>query len=96
MKKLSANGGKGEIQKETIGINANDIVVTCTRYVGEFTVPSLVAKAETGMWYTMMSGNPFVVQGEGDTPQSAIKDSISRTEDKIDKMQKGLDTLKLL
>jgi hypothetical protein len=87
MKTLSANGGKGEIQKETIGI------VTCTRYVGQFTNPNLVAKAETGMWYTMMSGNPFVVQGEGDTPELAIKDSIARTEDKIDWMQKGLDSM---
>jgi len=90
MKTLQANGGKGEIQKETIG------QVTCTRYAGEFSIPSLVAKAETDMWYTMLSGNPFVIQGEGATPQSAIQDSIARTKEKMGWMQKGLDSMSKL
>jgi hypothetical protein len=88
--KLKVNGGRGEIRKETIG------QVTCSQYVGEFSNPDLIAKAETGMWYTMLSGNPFVIQGEGATPQAAIKDSIARTEDRIKIMQKGLDSMKEL
>jgi hypothetical protein len=90
MQTLKANGGKGEIQKEIIG------QVTCTRYVGEFRTAACQTLADTGLWYTMLSGNPFVVQGEGATPQAAIQDSIVCTKAEMGQMQKGLDCMSKL
>ena len=86
--KFKVNDGKGEIQKETIGR------VTCSRYAGEFHSPHMMSRANTGLWYTSVSVNPFVVQGEGNTPKAAIEDSIARTEDRIKKMQKGIDAMR--
>jgi len=81
---------KGKIIKEVMGR------VTCSRYEGIFENPKLTVKADVGLWYTMVSGNPFVIEGEGDTPALAIKDSIARTKERIKEMEKGLDSLSVL
>ena len=67
--------------------------VHCSRYEGKFSCSILNAKAETGLWYTSVSGNPFAIEGEGVTLQKAIQDSISRTKNRIEDMQKGLTCL---
>jgi hypothetical protein len=70
---LRTNNGRGTIQKRQFG------AICCTRYVGDFSVPALQSKADMGMWYTTVMGNPFAVQGEGATLEAAVRDAIDRT-----------------
>lgn len=88
MKKLPMNKGRGEMQ---VVVSPNG--VQCKRYVGKFSVPALQAKADTGMWYTVVPGNPFPKEGEGRTPQAACEDAISRTISEIDNMKRGNKSL---
>lgn len=69
--------------------------VQCNRYVGNFTVELLQSKAETGLWYTMISGNPHAVEGSGATPRAAVRDSLDRTRSRIAEMQNAVRTLEL-
>jgi len=52
--------------------------VTCKRYKGQFGSDDLQAKADTGLWYTLIEGNGRAIQGEGPTPELAIRDAIKR------------------
>lgn len=56
--------------------------VYCQQYVGEFTQPKLVSKAETGLWFAGVCGWP-TNGGSGHTPLAAIKDAIARNDDMI-------------
>jgi hypothetical protein len=78
---------KGKIIKECIGR------VTCSKYEGEFSTPELASKAATGRWYASVSGNPYVIEGEGSTPVWAIRNAIARTKDRIRDMETGLNIL---
>ena len=84
METLKMNHGEGEMQAETFG------GVQCKRYVGKFTVSALQDKAETGLWYTLIQGNPHAIEGEGETPKAAIQDSINRTNSRIAEMQQAV------
>ena len=85
MTELKTSGGV--IEKEVVG------GITCSRYKGEFESGMLKGRARTGAWYTMVSGNPAVIEGEGMTPVLAIKNSIERTQDRISWMRRGLTSL---
>jgi hypothetical protein len=74
----------GEIQQLWYGS------VICFRYVGTFHNPNLQSMSDTGMWYTKISGNPHAIQGEGETPEKAIDDSIVRTRSRTHEMQQGM------
>lgn len=68
--------------RETHTIN-NVFVV---RYRGMFENPRLQAYADSNLWYSRIQGNSFAVEGEGTSPEAAIKDAISRNEDMIKKI----------
>lgn len=50
----------------------------CNRYEGQFQSPALQAKAETGMWYCYAQGTGLGIEGEGRTPEYAIRDTKKR------------------
>jgi len=75
----------GQIQCVKIG------TVHCKRYVGQFS--TLQGKADTGLWYTVVGGQPFAIEGEGATPYDAIRDAANRTRDRINAMNRALQTL---
>lgn len=85
MKTLKTNGGR--IECEQFG------VVCCKRYVGQFTNGTLQIKAELGLWYTLVEGQPYAVEGEGATPRDAIRDAANRTRDRINTLNRALQTL---
>jgi hypothetical protein len=87
MNTLKMNGGKGELQQVIVG------GVYVSKYVGEFENKNLQIKAELGLWYTRIPGNPHAMCGEGSTPELAIRDSIRRTSSRIAEMQRGLQAL---
>ena len=84
---IEINISQGKILKQAVGS------VTCSKYEGVFVNPNLAGKAETGLWYTSLSGNPFVIQGEGLTPELAIQNAINRTKDRIAVMKNGLTAM---
>lgn len=86
---LTLNTKTGEIQQEIVGRNA----VRCSRYVGTFHQPGLQFKAETGCWYSKIMGNPHAIEGEGETPEAAVRDSISRTNSRIKEMQAAVTAM---
>ncbi len=66
--------------------------VQCKRYVGTgFT--DLQSKADTGLWYSLIQGNPHAIEGEGPTPEAAVLDSIKRTEERIIQLQNAVVAL---
>jgi len=67
--------------------------VYAKRYHGEFGIDALQSKAETGLWYSGIQGNPFAMEGSGSTPQVAISDSIARTNERIKKLQQAVATM---
>lgn len=86
MKLLQTRIG-GKIYKAKLGR------AICSRYEGVFTHPELIAKADTGKWYACVSGNPFILEGEGDSVHAAVKNSIERTKSRIKRMQEGIDMI---
>jgi hypothetical protein len=86
---MTLNTRTGEIQQEIVGNSA----VRCSRYVGKFHQPGLKSKAETGCWYSKITGNPHAIEGEGMTPEDAVRDSILRTESRIKEMQAAVNTM---
>lgn len=87
---LTLNTKTGEIQQEIVGTNS----VRCSRYVGKFHNHNLQFKAETGCWYSKIMGNPHAIEGEGMTPEAAVRDSISRTNGRIKEMQAAATAMK--
>lgn len=67
--------------------------VVAKKYVGKFAVQSLQDRADTGLWYTTIEGNPHVCTGEGDTPLAAMRDAASRTKAKIQNEQSAIAEL---
>lgn len=77
----------GEIQEIQFGS------VRCKKYIGKFHSDGLQSKANAGKWYTLITGNPYAIEGEGDNPQDAMQDAIRRTQYAIDQMQLGINVL---
>lgn len=68
--------------------------VQCKRYVGTgFKSQNMQGKADTGLWYTLVQGNPHAIEGEGETPEAAVIDSIKRTQSRIAEMQGAVAAL---
>lgn len=67
--------------------------VFCKRYEGTFISSKLQDKAATGLWYTLVSGQPHAVEGEGATPSAAIRDAMSRIRDRIGGLNQALQAL---
>lgn len=63
--------------------------VFCRKYVGKFLSVGLQSKAETGLWFCSISGNPHSIQGEGHTPFAAMDDARRRNLDMINKLQQA-------
>lgn len=87
MKELAMNHGKGKMQQERYG------AVVVSRYIGQFHTERLQSKANTGLWYSRVMGNPHAIQGEGSTPILAIIDSIERTKNQRTKLLQAVRTL---
>ena len=66
---------------------------TCKQYNGLFAVPDLQRKAQTGLWYCRLNGNPHIIEGEGDTPLISIANAIMRTIDDVQKKEAGIKAL---
>lgn len=76
----------GEIYCATYMVNNRDEIVV-KRYSGTFTQPEFAEKAVTRKWYATSIGNPHAVEGKGDTPLAAIRDSLSRTNELVMRME---------
>ncbi len=68
-------------------------MVFCKKYEDKFRSEVLQSLADTELWYTGIFGNPHSQRGEGDTPEWAIKDAISRNKDMIRKLEQANSTL---
>lgn len=90
IKELVMNKGKGKM----LAVKPTNSI-TCKKYVGKFNNPALQAKADTGLWFSQISGNPHCPTGEGSTPELAITDSVIRTNDLIRKLSLGVEQLYL-
>lgn len=64
--------------------------VNCRKYIGHFGSETLQCKADTGFYFSFISGLPQMPQGEGHSPTSALKDSIVRAKEMIEKLQQGI------
>jgi hypothetical protein len=67
--------------------------VFCRKYEGLFNTEPIQNKADTGLWFTRIMGNPFNQEGSGQTPAWAIKDSIERNNDLIKKLTQANQAL---
>ena len=60
---------------------------SCSRYIGEFTVPSLQSKAELGLWYARATGTGLGIEGEGATPELAVEDCRMRARAQVEELK---------
>lgn len=68
----------------------------CDQYFGTgFGSSNLQTLSDMGLWHCKVSGNPWAVQGEGTSPQAAVQDSMRRTLERVEQMNRAVSTMAL-